>query len=116
MTNKKEVSVPVGFDRAAEFWSHWQTAGFGAIAGSGPAYMVRLGEMNAEVVRFATESVGHNLRVGSEMMHCTDPVEFREVQGRYLKSAFESCCAEVGKLVRLNQDAIDEALGRRSGD
>ena len=113
MTYTKAVANTVALDRATELYAEWQKASLGAVAWANPTSVQRWGEMNAEVARFATEWMLQSYHAGSEMLQCADPVEFREVQGRYLKTTFENYCAEAGKLGRMNQIAMKQAMGRR---
>lgn len=94
----------------------WQKAGLGSWAWANPAWYEQALEVNSEIARFIVDRIRQDLEFQSELLQCRDPAAFREIQGRFLKEAFDQYSAETGKLVRLNQAALDAATGRKSGD
>ncbi|MFD0978984.1 MULTISPECIES: phasin family protein [Tropicimonas] len=99
----------------AELLSDWQRAGMGALAWMNPVWVRSMTEMGNEMMQFSSDRIREGIRFQGEILQCCDPVAFREIQGRYLKTAFEQYSAETGKLVRMNRAALDEVTGRSSG-
>lgn len=111
-----QADQSVALERMMDLTKDWQKFGLSAAVWTNPAMLERMVEMQAEWSRFLTDRLQENLAIQSEFLGCTDPVEFREIQGRYLKTAFDQYCAEMGKLVRMQQSAFDTLMGQRSGD
>lgn len=110
------VDQSAALERMMDMTKDWQKLGLSAAVWSNPAILERLVEMQAEWTRFLSERLQENLAIQGEFMGCTDPVAFREIQGRYLKTAFDQYCAEMGKLVRMQQSAFDSMMGQKSAD
>ncbi|PRY25399.1 phasin protein [Aliiruegeria haliotis] len=101
--------------RGGEVFAHWQRIGVAAFGWPNPVWVQQMADMSAEVAQFISDRIREDLRTQSELLDCDNPVEMREIQGRFLKTAFDQYSAETGKLVRMNRCAIDALLGRNSG-
>lgn len=95
-------------------WSDWQDAASGAAGWPNSDWVNTLVEINAEIASFVSDRLREDMRMQAEVLNCTNPVELREIQGRFLKTAFEQYSAKTGDLVRLNQAALSSFMGRSS--
>ncbi len=111
MTDTTEATQ-AAMERMASLFEDWQSAGLGVWAWANPQWFRHVAAMNAELTRFVSERLQQDLEFQSQLMQCRDPLEFRELQGRFLKDAFDQYSAETGKLVQMNRSALDAATGR----
>ncbi|WP_116133862.1 phasin family protein [Tropicimonas sp. IMCC34043] len=120
MNAMKEMSTEMpkaaAVERMMDLASRWQKLGLTAAVWSNPAMLERMAAMHAEWTGFLSRRMQENLKVQGECLGCTDPVEFQEIQGRFFKTAFDQYCAEIGKLVRMQQSAFEELEVKGSGD
>ncbi|WP_068109875.1 phasin family protein [Tropicimonas marinistellae] len=101
-----------GKDRMAEYMIDWQKTGFGTLFWMSPVWVRAMSDVSAEVAQFVSERIREDVRTQQEILQCRDPVELREIQGRFLKTAFDQYSAETGRLVRLQRAVLDELTGR----
>ncbi|MDV7143925.1 phasin family protein [Tropicimonas sp. TH_r6] len=99
-------------ERMTSLFEDWQAAGLGAWSWANPVWFRQIATINAEVTRFVTDRLRQDVEFQTELMQCRDPAEMQEVQGRFLKNAFDQYSAETGKLVQMNRDAYDAVTGR----
>lgn len=112
MSEAPGTAMAANAERMAEVFSDWQKAGVGALAWMNPVWVRSMMDMGNEVMQFASDRIRDGIRFQGEVLQCCDPVAFREIQGRYLKTAFEQFSVETGKLVRMNRAVLDEVTGR----
>ncbi|SFC49601.1 phasin family protein [Tropicimonas isoalkanivorans] len=93
----------------------WPLAGGGALAWMSPVWVSAMSDISAEVTQFVSERIRADIETQQEILQCRDPIELREIQGRYLKTAFDQYSAETGRLIRLNQEVLDQLTGRSDG-
>ncbi len=101
----------------AEEWARavteaWEVKGTVAAGAAGQAWFRNGTEMLSELTDFAHLRLQETLRTQADIQRCTNPMELRDVQCRYLKTAFEQYCVEAGRLMQLNQNALDAFLGK----
>ncbi len=102
-------------DQTLESVTDWQKLVTMSAGWAGPGWAQSVAAFNAEVVRFLSDRLDEDLKTQAEILQCRDPVSLREIQGRFLKTAFEQYCAEIGKLVQMNQAAVSQVCARESG-
>lgn len=111
MSETHTGTTATGLEHMQSALAEFQRAGAWFVGMTNPAFMHTMAEMNAELAAFVSERLREDLKTQAEILHCTDPVALREIQCRYLKTAFDQYCAEMGRLVRMNQAALDEWSG-----
>ena len=114
MTGKKSAA-DAATEQMTTLFEDWQKAGLGAWAWANPAWFRQVTEINSEIARFVADRLRQDLEFQSEVLQCRDPLELREIHGRFIRDAFDQYSAETGKLVQMNRAALDAATGRDAG-
>lgn len=111
---KRNDDAKAATDQMMSLFEEWQNAGLAAWAWTNPSLLQQMSEINSEVVQFVSDRIRQDVQFQQELMKCRDPAEFRELQGQFLKDAFDQYSAETGKLVQMNQAALKAMTDRNT--
>jgi len=88
-----------------------QTAGFGATAMMGTAWVEAMSDLGAEVLSFVADRVKEDVRTQHEILHAKDVTEVQAIQARFIQQAVDQYSAETGKMVEMGQSALAKLPG-----
>ena len=98
-------------DKLLSLFQMWEKTGLAAWSWTNPRWYRQATTVNAELLRFACDRLQKDMTFQKEALKCRNPAELQDLQGKFLREAFEQYSAETSRLIRMNSDALEAIAG-----